>query len=165
MKIIFDSEKQKDRFFEMIAHSDWCPESTPHFGLHNSYDSGVDCIWDTDDYDKCKACWENSGIDVEVVEKSPKPDDNSILIGQHVNIIAGDGDGYLDNCVYAGEDSFDYFVVIDVGGLIQLMFFGKNVWTLKKIEGFTNINSFLNSQQKYIQSLYGQEDKRSLGGK
>lgn len=73
----------------MIAHSDWCPESTPIFELHNSYDSGVDCIWDTGDYDKCKECWENSGIEIEIAgEEIDEPNINQEDIVDYINAMS-----------------------------------------------------------------------------
>ena len=65
MKIIFDNEEQKDRFFEMIVRSDYCPESTPLFELHNHEKCTCD---DLDEECSCKECWENSGIEIEIKE-------------------------------------------------------------------------------------------------
>ena len=61
MKIIFDNEKQKDRFFEMIVRSDYCPESAPLFELHNHAKCPGN---DFDEECSCKECWENSGIEI-----------------------------------------------------------------------------------------------------
>ena len=85
-------------------------------------------------------------------------------IGQHVDVVDRDGGGFISG-VYAGEDSLDYFIVIDVGGLVQILTFGKVGWKLRETEGFTDIQWVLDDQQGYMQALYGQEDKRSLGGK
>ena len=70
MKIIFDNEKQKDRFFEMIVRSDYCPESTPLFELHNHAKCPGN---DFDEECSCKECWENSGIEIEIVKKDHNP--------------------------------------------------------------------------------------------
>ena len=52
MKIIFDSEEEKDNFAKLIF-SDYCPSL---FGLKGS------CC----DFEKCDECWKNCGIEMEV---------------------------------------------------------------------------------------------------
>lgn len=58
MKIIFDSEEQKERFMNTVV-SDYCPSL---FGAFPNMGSQL-----CDIYDCCKKCWEQSGIDMEVV--------------------------------------------------------------------------------------------------
>lgn len=52
MKIIFDSEEQKDNFAKHIPAT-FCPSL---FGLKGS------CC----DFEECDDCWKNSGIELEV---------------------------------------------------------------------------------------------------
>lgn len=78
MKIIFDNEKQKDRFFDAIVRSDWCPETSPYLGLHNHFNGTTDCESD-DVYATCKKCWENSGIEIEVISVEKHANDNDLL--------------------------------------------------------------------------------------
>lgn len=57
MKIIFDSEEQKNTLFRLLP-MDYCPSI---LGLKDiTYNN-------CDDY-ACNKCWENCGIEVEVIE-------------------------------------------------------------------------------------------------
>lgn len=58
MKIIFDSQEQKDKFLEMIVLcSDECPG---YFGLNNT--TRKQCRKN----DGCSRCWDECGIEYEV---------------------------------------------------------------------------------------------------
>lgn len=64
MKIIFDSETQKEKFISAMANFSECPSG---FGLKNRVSIGKNCLprGTTD----CKRCWKNCGIEFEVKER------------------------------------------------------------------------------------------------
>lgn len=57
MKIIFDSEEEKNKFFSYISVSD-CPTS-----LSSKYVDDEHCYCNKRD---CAKCWENCGIEFEI---------------------------------------------------------------------------------------------------
>ena len=58
MKIIFDSEEERDKFLMGIAHSDHvCPSD---FGCEDYCEPGHDHV------SRCFMCWKKSGLEMEV---------------------------------------------------------------------------------------------------
>lgn len=55
MKIIFESEKEKDKFLDALSKSAICPSA---LGFNEFYNCSVD--------DLCRKCWKSSGLKMEV---------------------------------------------------------------------------------------------------
>lgn len=64
MKIIFDSEKQKELFISYVSYNE--EEVIPLCPVHIGFESlarDPNCGYDSE---ICRKCWENSGIEMEV---------------------------------------------------------------------------------------------------
>ena len=83
-------------------------------------------------------------------------------IGQNVNVVYKNDGRCIYSGVYACEDHTDYFIVVNPGGLTQILTFSKVFWNLKKTEGFTDIHEFLEDKKEYIKALYGVEGKHMM---
>ena len=59
MKIIFDSEEQKDKFFSTVVF-EFCPDE---LGLARS---------DCHAYKCCRDCWDDTNLETEIAEKEKK---------------------------------------------------------------------------------------------
>lgn len=64
MKIIFDSENEKNSFFTHVA-SDYCPGI---FGLKNT--GCIDIGHGRESNYDCDSCWENCGLEMEVLDQA-----------------------------------------------------------------------------------------------